>query len=154
ASCVAGTKKRLMPHPSHSYVGPFAAVAVLVLLLAACASPADHSTISQTLREVSFEPPQQQPGADEPARLGGGPESTPQTQIFIGHPARRSNGAAALAAQQARRSADGVEVNFDGAEIREVARVILGDILRLPYSVDPRVQGQVVLSSGGPLAEQ
>ncbi|HMR32157.1 MAG TPA: type II secretion system secretin GspD [Geminicoccaceae bacterium] len=84
----------------------------------------------------------------------GASEPTPQAQIFIGQPARRSNGGAAMAAQQARRSADGVEVNFDGAEVREVARVILGDILGLPYSVDPRVQGQVVLSSGGPLPER
>ena len=144
-----------MPHSSLKSARPLAAIAAMALLLAGCASPADHSTISQTLREVSFEPPQQQPDGTEPTRLGDGEDNTtPQAQIFIGQPARRSNGAAALAAQQARRSGDGVEVNFDGAEIREVARVILGDILRLPYTVDPRVQGQVVLSSGGPLPEQ
>jgi general secretion pathway protein D len=138
-----------------SRLGPLALAVALLATLVGCASPTDHSTISQTLRDVSFEPPAQPPGI-EPARLdsGNAPAAVPQAQIFTGQPARRSNGAAAIAAQQARRSADGVEVNFDGAEVREVARVILGDILGLPYSVDPRVQGQIALSSGGPLPEQ
>ena len=148
------TKSGTMPHQSHPRLGRLAMVAAVLTVIAGCAPPADHSTISQTLRDVSFEPPPRQPGA-EPTRLdGSGTEPTAPPQIFIGQPARRSDGAAAVAAQQARRGPDGVEVNFDGAEVREVARVILGDILGLPYSVDPRVQGQVMLSSGGPLPEQ
>lgn len=150
---VVDTKSGTMPQQSHPRLGRLAVVAVVLAVIAGCASPADHSTISQTLREVSFEPPPRQPGV-EPTQLGGGSTTpTPQPQIFVGQPARRSNGAAAVA-EQARRGPDGVEVNFDGAEIREVARVILGDILGLPYSVDPRVQGQVMLSSGGPLPER
>ncbi len=136
-------------------LGPLAAALALLAAVGGCTPPADQSTITDTLRQVNFDPPPQQPGA-EPTQLGGGSaaSSVPQAQVFVGQPARRSNGAAAVASQQARRGADGVEVNFDGAEVREVARVILGDILGLPYSVDPRVQGQVTLSSGGPLPEQ
>jgi general secretion pathway protein D len=35
--------------------------------------------------------------------------------------------------------------------VSAVAKVILGDILGLGYSVDPRVQGTVSLSSGRPI---
>src|SRR5215470_17325477 len=43
----------------------------------------------------------------------------------------------------------GVEMNFDGAEIRTVAKTVLGDVLKLNVLVDPRVQGNVTLASVG-----
>ena len=44
---------------------------------------------------------------------------------------------------------DGVEINFEGADVQTVAKFLLGDILKVNYSVDPRVQGNVTLSSAG-----
>jgi general secretion pathway protein D len=41
----------------------------------------------------------------------------------------------------------GVEMNFDGAEIKTVAKTLLGDVLKLNVLVDPRVQGNVTLAS-------
>lgn len=41
----------------------------------------------------------------------------------------------------------GVEMNFDGAEIKTVAKTLLGDVLKLNVVVDPRVQGNVTLAS-------
>jgi general secretion pathway protein D len=127
----------------------------LLATIGGCTPPTEQSAIEDTLRGVSFDPPPQQAGV-EPISLGGGAAQpdVPPAQVFIGEPRRTEAATARAAQQQARRSADGVEVNFDGAEVREVARVILGDILQLPYSVDPRVQGQVTLSSGGPLPEE
>src|SRR5262245_37739748 len=41
----------------------------------------------------------------------------------------------------------GVEMNFEGAEIKTVAKTLLGDVLKLNVVVDPRVQGNVTLAS-------
>jgi general secretion pathway protein D len=42
----------------------------------------------------------------------------------------------------------GYEMNFENAPIATVAKAILGDILGVGYTIDPRVQGTVNLSSG------
>ena len=46
----------------------------------------------------------------------------------------------------------GVVLNFEGADLREVIRNILGDILNESYTIDPSVGGQVTIrtSSGIP----
>src|SRR5207247_10528680 len=46
---------------------------------------------------------------------------------------------------------DGVEMNFDGADVQTVAKTLLGDILQLNFVVDPRVPGTVTLASAGPI---
>jgi general secretion pathway protein D len=46
---------------------------------------------------------------------------------------------------------DGVEMNFEGADVQTVAKTLLGDILHLNFVVDPRVQGNVTLASAGPI---
>jgi general secretion pathway protein D len=46
---------------------------------------------------------------------------------------------------------DGVEINFDNADVQTVAKTLLGDILQLNFVVDPRVQGNVTLASAGPI---
>ncbi len=46
---------------------------------------------------------------------------------------------------------DGVEMNFDGADVQTVAKTLLGDILQLNFVVDPRVLGNVTLASAGPI---
>src|SRR5712671_5701531 len=49
---------------------------------------------------------------------------------------------------------DGVEMNFDGADVQTVAKTLLGDILHLNFVVDPRVQGNVTLASAGPISRK
>jgi general secretion pathway protein D len=49
---------------------------------------------------------------------------------------------------------DGVEMNFEGADVQTVAKTLLGDILHLNFVVDPRVQGNVTLASAGPIARK
>ena len=52
----------------------------------------------------------------------------------------------------ARKGSDkGYEINFENTPIPTVAKAILGDILGIGYTVDPRVQGTVSLSSGRPV---
>lgn len=50
------------------------------------------------------------------------------------------------------RTAEGdITLNFDNADVREVARVILGNLLGLNYIVDPGVAGTISLASERPL---
>ncbi len=45
-------------------------------------------------------------------------------------------------------SGDGYDLNFENAPVTTVAKVILGDILGVGYTIDPRVQGTITLASG------
>jgi general secretion pathway protein D len=47
---------------------------------------------------------------------------------------------------------DGVELNFEGADIQSVAKSVLGDTLGVNFEVDPRVQGNVTLASTAPIS--
>ena len=49
---------------------------------------------------------------------------------------------------QAAPAGEGYELNFDNAPIATVAKTILGETLNLGYTIDPRVQGTVSMSSG------
>lgn len=49
---------------------------------------------------------------------------------------------------------EGVEMNFEGADVQTVAKTLLGDILQLNFVVDPRVQGNVTLASAGPISRK
>ena len=46
---------------------------------------------------------------------------------------------------------DDVALNFDGADLREVVKIVLVDIMRENYIIDPRVQGVVNIHSSGPI---
>jgi general secretion pathway protein D len=62
----------------------------------------------------------------------------------------KSNGS--RAGEGARRNAgDGINLNFENAEIKTVARAILGDVLNLNYAIDPRVSGTISLSTQRPV---
>ena len=49
---------------------------------------------------------------------------------------------------QAANDGQGYEMNFENTPVATVAKAILGDILGLGYTIDPRVQATVSLSSG------
>ena len=44
-------------------------------------------------------------------------------------------------------NADGYTLNFDNSPVANVAKVVLGDLLGLRYTIDPRAQGAINLSS-------
>jgi general secretion pathway protein D len=46
---------------------------------------------------------------------------------------------------------NGYELNFNDAGIADLAKVVLSDTLGISYAFDPRVQGRVTLSTGGPV---
>jgi general secretion pathway protein D len=47
----------------------------------------------------------------------------------------------------------GYELNFENTPIATVTKVILGDILGVGYTIDPRVQGTITLASGRPISK-
>jgi general secretion pathway protein D len=50
-------------------------------------------------------------------------------------------------------SGSGYDLNFENAPVATVAKVILGDVLGVGYTIDPRVQGTVTLASVRPVAK-
>ena len=60
----------------------------------------------------------------------------------------RSSAQAAVYRTRLQQGGDGYQLNFENASLAEVVKVVLGDTLKLPYHYDPRVQGQITLSTG------
>jgi len=63
-------------------------------------------------------------------------------------------GIRSASAQPVSFSGDGVEMNFESADIQTLAKTLLGDVLQQNFVVDPRVQGTVTLASVGPIARK
>jgi general secretion pathway protein D len=60
--------------------------------------------------------------------------------------------APAAAGEEVTQSGEGYDINFQNADVGAVTKVMLGDLLKVTYSVDPRVQGTLSLASGRPIA--
>ena len=58
---------------------------------------------------------------------------------------------AALAKRDDTDAGSGYDLNFENAPVATVAKVILGDVLGVGYTIDPRVQGTVTLASVRPV---
>ena len=86
------------------------------------------------------------PATAEARRLTTGTRSgeTGRTQV-----AALSDGTQSLPDATPEKSGDkGYEINFENTPVPTVAKAVLGDILGIGYTIDPRVQGTVSLSSG------
>jgi general secretion pathway protein D len=121
------------------------------LVLAACLlhDPSDEAkpndvraqSVTDQLRAADLSP-------KAPFAVNNGGIGNPQSSaaaIYLGDttaPVRASNDAGSDAAS------DGYDLNFENAPVTTVAKVILGDILGVGYTIDPRVQGTITLASG------
>jgi len=54
----------------------------------------------------------------------------------------------------AKEDGGGYTLNFENTPVANVAKVVLGDILSLSYTIDPRAQAPINLSSGQPIAKR
>ncbi|HVZ52874.1 MAG TPA: type II secretion system secretin GspD [Pseudolabrys sp.] len=52
------------------------------------------------------------------------------------------------------RGTDQFDLNFQNADVAAISKVIMGDLLKTNYSLDPRVQGTINLASGRPVAKR
>ena len=150
--------------------GPaWAAFALSAVLLAGCVTSSgpggaalSKSDLKDQIREVDLAPPPRQRVGSEPTTTS---KSEPRAATYNG------DGSFASAYVQSRTSArsaepdptptgslpdgakakdgnKGYEINFENTQVTTVVKAVLGDILGISYTVDPRVQGTVSLSSG------
>lgn len=100
--------------------------------------------ITDKIRALDLEP--RQTIASGESSLG--PSTSRQPAIYLSDGTRGPNSAAAADDVA---SGGGFDLNFDNAPVATVAKVILGDIMGVGYSIDPRVQGTVTLASVRPI---
>ena len=128
--------------------------ALLALLLSACATaPPDESVVDASLPAGAPQLTAKSLSPLEPAKSGTDLALAPKPPIIYPGTGNFINQKAAIKPVPAPRTTSGGEVtlNFDGADIRDVAKVIF-DALKENYTVDPQVQGEVTVQTSRPLA--
>src|SRR5262245_13008003 len=139
-------------------------LALIPVLLAGCVTPNDQTASAQSdpidqIREVDLRPPPRRgvkSGAltsEQQVRAatyyGDGTSATAASSHAAARdplPDPTPTGALPDGAQQ--KGDKGYEINFENTPVATVAKAVLGDILGVGYTIDPRVQGTVSLSSG------
>ena len=144
----------------HRFCGRVVGLALLWALSAGGCSPGPNSSLVDELRTADLSEKQPQPvkqstDPDAKARTQRQFESYPGNDQFGAQLAHASRAPATTQSitpvsltRAAQRGGEGYQLNFENASLVEVTKVILGDTLRLPYFYDPRVQGQITLSTG------
>src|ERR1700754_4182707 len=127
------------------------------LCLGACSGDALKTATQPPLHDVNDPALTANLAARAPTSMNSrlDPAATNQPLIFPGleralAPAEQPSVAptrVASAGDGAVTTGNGVEFNFDNADISAVAKTLLGDVLQSNYIVDPRVQGTVPLAS-------
>src|SRR3954454_899075 len=129
------------------------------ILLTACIVTADQSVesnpkdpraqdISDRIRSLDLLPRQTADTGTSALKPGAGSR---QAAIYLsdgtpppGAPLTERDGAG---------SGSGYDLNFENAPVATVAKVILGDLLGVGYTIDPRVQGTITMASVRPIAK-
>src|SRR3954468_4228905 len=128
------------------------------ILLTACIVTADQSVesnpkdpraqdIADKIRSLDLLPRQTTDTGATALKRGG----DRQAAIYLsdGTPAP----GAALTERDGAGSGSGYDLNFENAPVAAVAKVVLGDVLGVGYTIDPRVQGTVTMASVRPIAK-
>ena len=145
-------------HPLSRLRSGLAGTLVLFLspfLLTACILTADQSIegnpkdpraqdIADKIRSLDLSPRQ----TTEPGSGGIRQQAGSRPQIYLSD-GTRPQGASLVDKDDT--GASGYDLNFENAPVASVAKVILGDVLGVGYTIDPRVQGTVTLASVRPI---
>ena len=137
-------RKRLRdPRSLHGAAVAFAlAIAATIAACGAITSgPERTGDVFDKVRAVDLLP--RYPQSTEPVATTGG-EGTKPASFYGSEPQ-------VVAPAQRSASGEGYELNFENTPVTTVAKVVLGDIMGLGYTIDPRVQGTVSLASGRPV---
>ncbi|MBR0953409.1 type II secretion system secretin GspD [Bradyrhizobium canariense] len=124
-------------------------------LLTACIVTADQSIeadpkdpraqdIADKIRSLDLQP--RQPADAGASGIAQAKASRPA--IYLSDGATPQSGAIA---ERDDSGGSGYDLNFENAPVATVAKVILGDVLNVGYTIDPRVQGTVTLASVRPV---
>jgi len=131
----------------------FLAIAFVVVASCSVLPPGMRSHTDATTAAAPSEPqsdfgPSKDSGKPKPdAKAALAPQPTQDhihygSGVFVRQPPSKANVAGPQEAS----------LNFEGLDVREVAKVILGDYLKQSYTVDPRVQGTVTFRTVTPIA--
>jgi general secretion pathway protein D len=131
--------------------------ALTIALLSSCTNlpvateDAKAPDVFDRIRQLDLLPRSPQPVNGDAQQ--NGPRSKPTLYTGVVVPATESASARADTTGAVGRplGGEGYELNFENTPIAMVAKAVLGDILSTGYSVDPRVQGSISLSSGRPV---
>jgi general secretion pathway protein D len=148
-------------HPLSRLRAPLTGALAILLsgfLLTACILTADQSVegnpkdprapdIVDQIRSIDLQPRQ----TTDTANAGIG-QRTSRPAIYLNDGTTPQG--AALIEREDTGSGSGYDLNFENAPVAAVAKVILGDILGVGYTIDPRVQGTVTLASVRPVPKE
>ncbi len=129
-----------------------AVVALLTLCLSGCGQT---PSIPLVLDESSVRPPTQAPASLLP--IGPSPqpamETGRRTPVIVTGTGVFTNVAATPASSRGVQelAGDEITVGFIEADVKDVVRSLLGTTLRLPFVIDPRVQGTMTLQTSQPV---
>ena len=101
--------------------------------------------IADKIRGLDLQPRET---ADVP-NTGVGQQSSSRPAIYLSDGTTPPG--AALIEREDTGSGSGYDLNFENAPVATVAKVILGDVLGVGYTIDPRVQGTVTMASVRPV---
>lgn len=129
------------------------------LLLTACIVTADQSVesnpkdpraqdIADRIRSIDLQPRQTTDTGATSLKRGAGDK---QAAIYLSDGTTPPGGG--LTEREDTGSGSGYDLNFENAPVATVAKVVLGDVLGVGYTIDPRVQGTVTLASVRPIAK-
>lgn len=134
-------------------VVPYLAIALLVGCSAA--SPTRVVEEKRWPRTRTLSQQSVQPAATAEALVSGAAGESEPTEYFRSEPTGTGERqdwrghAHGISAENA-----AVQLNFQNADIRGVVDAVLGDMLKLNYTVDPAIQGQIALSTRKPVARE
>jgi general secretion pathway protein D len=118
-----------------------------LLLLESCAP-----TMPEPVLQAQAPAEMPQPQTHEVVRVSGRVSPSAQTGLAL---IRQDGTGIVVAAPQSRNYIDGkgdIVLNYVDADVREIARLILGDTLNLNYTIDPGFMGTVTIQTARPLA--
>jgi general secretion pathway protein D len=134
---------------SLEYVTRVVCSVALALSVSACATTDEASVSPSTPAADALKTVTPPPAAVVLGEEADSGPALPKTEVFSGDD---SGFAAAPAPRRRGASAQGdVNLDFAEAEVKDVIRTVLGDILKVPYAIDPQVQGKVTIKTSKPL---
>jgi len=123
------------------------------LALAACTSTnyLEEAGRPDPLSRVTQADLQARPGSGGGffSALGGGGSAAPGADVYYGRDRQLTT---AERRSISRLQGEQFEISLENADIAAAARAVLGEVLDIGYSIDPRVTGQVSIVTGRPLA--
>lgn len=129
-----------------------ALLAGVSLAAAGCASMTDENDPATGIEDVANRDlsPRRPSGGGFFSVFGNGGQQTAFVQQGEGQPLTSTVNPPRVSGN---RSGENFEVSLEGADIATAASTIFGDVLRVGYSVDPRVQGTVTVVTAKPVPE-